>query len=106
MGIERGPYTWSIDGRIYDLRKDSPKLIEQLAIEHATAAVWKKAAKGRRYLDGLQGTVDWTILRKMMRHLEKFPKLGRNSQEYPGGRNVAADQTGGSRSHHAPHQLQ
>ncbi len=37
---ERGPYTWDIDGHIYDLRKDSPKLIEQLAIQHATAAVW------------------------------------------------------------------
>ena len=37
---ERGPYTWIIDGHIYDLRKDSPKLIEQLAIQHATAAVW------------------------------------------------------------------
>eukprot|EP00972_Heterocapsa_arctica_P037292 5489022-Heterocapsa_arctica.AAC.1 len=35
---EDGPYTWIINGRIYDLRKDSPKLIEQLAIQHATEA--------------------------------------------------------------------
>ena len=36
---ERGPFTWTIDGHVYDLRKDSPKLLEQLAIQHATAAV-------------------------------------------------------------------
>ena len=67
---ERGPFTWTIDGRIYDLRKDSPKLIEQLAIQHATEAVWKKAAKGRKDLDGLQGSVDWTVPRKMLNNLD------------------------------------
>ena len=68
---EDGPYTWTVDGRIYDLRKDSPKLIEQMAIQHATANVWEKAAKNRRDLEGLTGTVDWTVPRKMMRGLEK-----------------------------------
>eukprot|EP00972_Heterocapsa_arctica_P074069 10934394-Heterocapsa_arctica.AAC.1 len=63
---EDGPFTWIIDGRNYDLRKDSPKLIEQLAIKHATDAVWR-----RRDLGGLTGTVDWTIPRKMMKQLEK-----------------------------------
>ena len=67
---EDGPYSWTIDGRLYDLRKDSPKLIEQLAIQHATEGVWKKAATKRRDLDGLSGPVDWTIPRKMMRQLE------------------------------------
>ncbi len=42
---EDGPYTWTVDGRVYDLRKDSPKLIEQLAIQHATMGVWEKATK-------------------------------------------------------------
>eukprot|EP00972_Heterocapsa_arctica_P070436 10404906-Heterocapsa_arctica.AAC.1 len=45
--VEDGPFTWIIDGSIYDLRKDSPNLIEQLAIQHATEAVWKKEAKGQ-----------------------------------------------------------
>eukprot|EP00972_Heterocapsa_arctica_P086239 12712500-Heterocapsa_arctica.AAC.1 len=31
----------------------------------------EEGGKGRRDLDGLHGTVDWTIPRKLMRHLEK-----------------------------------
>ena len=55
---EDGPYTWTVDGRVYDLRKDSPKLIEQLAIQHATANVWEKAAKNGETSKGLR--VRWT----------------------------------------------
>eukprot|EP00972_Heterocapsa_arctica_P074603 11010404-Heterocapsa_arctica.AAC.1 len=33
---ERGPYIWVIDGHEFDLRKTSPKLIEQMATQQAT----------------------------------------------------------------------
>eukprot|EP00972_Heterocapsa_arctica_P034494 5078328-Heterocapsa_arctica.AAC.1 len=42
-----------------------------MAIQQATVNVWKKATLGRRDLDGLEGTVDWTIPRKLMKQLEK-----------------------------------
>eukprot|EP00972_Heterocapsa_arctica_P112647 16432936-Heterocapsa_arctica.AAC.1 len=74
--VEDGPHIWTIDGRIYDLRVDSPKLIEQLAIQHATAAVWRRAAATRRDLGGLTGSVDWTMPMKLMSQLEKA-HLGR-----------------------------
>eukprot|EP00972_Heterocapsa_arctica_P081662 12037216-Heterocapsa_arctica.AAC.1 len=41
-----------------------------MAIQQATENVWKKAAFGRRDLDGLKGTVDWTIPRKVLKRLE------------------------------------
>eukprot|EP00972_Heterocapsa_arctica_P072656 10727111-Heterocapsa_arctica.AAC.1 len=43
---ENGPRSWKIDGICYDLEVTSPKLIEQMAIEAATAKVWKKASSG------------------------------------------------------------
>eukprot|EP00972_Heterocapsa_arctica_P017060 2522231-Heterocapsa_arctica.AAC.1 len=41
-----------------------------MAIQQATENVWKKAAHSRIDLDGLEGTVDWTISRKVLRRLE------------------------------------
>eukprot|EP00972_Heterocapsa_arctica_P079675 11739280-Heterocapsa_arctica.AAC.1 len=41
-----------------------------MAIQQATEKVWEKAALGRRDLDGLKGTVDWTIPRKILNRLE------------------------------------
>eukprot|EP00972_Heterocapsa_arctica_P033445 4924494-Heterocapsa_arctica.AAC.1 len=45
-----------------------------MAIEAATAKVWKKARSGpnpRRDLGGLSGPVDWTVPRKMLKGLDQ-----------------------------------
>eukprot|EP00972_Heterocapsa_arctica_P114153 16441026-Heterocapsa_arctica.AAC.1 len=41
-----------------------------MAIASATAKVWEKAVRQRRDLNGLKGTVDWTIPRKMLKKLD------------------------------------
>eukprot|EP00972_Heterocapsa_arctica_P004461 662736-Heterocapsa_arctica.AAC.1 len=44
-----------------------------MALKSATENVWKKAATGpkaRRDLQGLEGLVDWTVPRKMLRKLD------------------------------------
>eukprot|EP00972_Heterocapsa_arctica_P100360 14799799-Heterocapsa_arctica.AAC.1 len=41
-----------------------------MAIAAATNNVWMNAVKKRRDLDGLTGPVDWTIPRKMLKHLD------------------------------------
>eukprot|EP00972_Heterocapsa_arctica_P070214 10372851-Heterocapsa_arctica.AAC.1 len=41
-----------------------------MAIATATNMVWQSAVKKRRDLDGLTGSVDWTIPRKMLKHLD------------------------------------
>eukprot|EP00972_Heterocapsa_arctica_P020655 3046083-Heterocapsa_arctica.AAC.1 len=64
---ENGPDKWIIDGNEYNLRKTSPKLIELMAIATATNNVWKKAAVARRDLGGLQGVVDWTVPRAILK---------------------------------------
>eukprot|EP00972_Heterocapsa_arctica_P060539 8931538-Heterocapsa_arctica.AAC.1 len=45
-------------------------MIEQMAIATATTIVWKKAVKMKRDLDGLSGSVDWTVPRKMLKKLD------------------------------------
>eukprot|EP00972_Heterocapsa_arctica_P101724 14987897-Heterocapsa_arctica.AAC.1 len=41
-----------------------------MAIAAATANVWEKAVRQRRVLDGLNGIVEWTIPRKMLKQLD------------------------------------
>eukprot|EP00972_Heterocapsa_arctica_P109586 16132739-Heterocapsa_arctica.AAC.1 len=55
---EKGLDKWIVDGVQVDLRVTSPKLFEQMAIEAATANVWRKASSGptaRRDLKGIGG---------------------------------------------------
>eukprot|EP00972_Heterocapsa_arctica_P058548 8636571-Heterocapsa_arctica.AAC.1 len=64
-----------------------------MAIQQVTINFWKKATLGRRDLDGLEVTVDWTMPRKLMKQLEKnAPGNAGALRNILAGGNVAADQ--------------